>query len=200
MPEVLVIYGSPRRKGNTARLAAEAAEGARGAGARVSEVSLRDLEMSPCLEIYGCKQSGRCVIDDDFQGLYDQLLACQGLILASPIMFYTVSAHTKIMMDRCQSLWVKKHWLEKASFGPGEPRRLGLFISVGATTGKKLFDGALLTVKYFMEPLDMELSRSLCYRGLDAAGEVEEHPGYLEEAREAGAELVRSLEERGLTG
>jgi multimeric flavodoxin WrbA len=197
MADILVIYGSPRRRGNTARLAVQAAEGARRAGARVSEVVLRDLDMSPCLEIYGCKKDGRCVIDDDFQGLYDQLLACQGLILASPIMFYTVSAHTKILMDRCQSLWVKKYWLQGAQFGQWEPKRLGLFISVGATRGKRLFEGALLTVKYFMDPLDMKLFKSLLYRGLDAAGEVEDHPDYLAEARRAGAELARALEEGG---
>ena len=85
------------------------------AGADVGEIVLRDLKMSPCLEIYGCKKTGRCVIRDDFQAVYDQLLACDGIMLASPIMFYTVSAHTKILMDRCQSLWVKKVLGRKAA-------------------------------------------------------------------------------------
>jgi multimeric flavodoxin WrbA len=192
--KVLAIYGSPRRKGNTAVLLDHAVQGALEAGAEVEKIYLRDLKMSPCLEIYGCKETGRCVIQDDFQKIHDQLLSCQGLILASPIFFYALSAHTKILMDRCQSLWVKKYWIDKVQYGQWEPKRKGLFISVGATKGKKLFDGALLTVKYFFDVLDMELWEALLYRGLDFEGDVLKQPEHLEEAREAGKNLVLALQ------
>jgi multimeric flavodoxin WrbA len=195
MPRILAIYGSPRREGNTAALLKQAAAGARSAGAQVDEVVLRDLAMSPCLAIYGCEKDGRCVIDDDFQGVYDQLLACDGLMLASPIFFYTVSAHAKILMDRCQSLWVKKYWIEKTPFGPRELPKKGLFISVGATRGKQLFDGALTSVRYFFDVLDMELWDSLLLRGLDLADEVRARPEYLDRARDAGRRLAEALGE-----
>ena len=109
MLKILAIYGSPRRNGNTAVLLQKAVQGAKEAGAKVEEVVLRDLKMSPCLEIYGYKKDGRCVIKDDFQNVYDQILSCEGLMLASPIFFYTVSAYTKILMDSSQSFWVKKN-------------------------------------------------------------------------------------------
>jgi hypothetical protein len=64
---------------------------------------------------------------------------------------------------------------------------------VGATKGKKLFDGALLTVKYFFDVLDMELWKALLYRGLDFEGDVLKHPEYLKEANEAGKELAVAL-------
>jgi multimeric flavodoxin WrbA len=194
MANMLAIYGSPRRKGNTAALLKKAVEGAVEAGAEVEEIVLRDLKMSPCLEIYGCKKNGRCVIQDDFQGVYDKVVACQGLILASPIFFYTVSAHTKTLMDRFQSLWVKKYWIDTIPFGKRECTKKGLFISVGATKGKRLFEGTLLTVRYFFEVLDMELWRSLLYRGLDFEGDVLKYPAYLEEAYNAGLELAQALE------
>lgn len=197
MHKILAIYGSPRRKGNTTLLLQKAVEGAREDGAEVEEVVLRDLKMSPCLEIYGCKKDGRCVIKDDFQTVYDQILSCQGLILASPIFFYTVSAHTKILMDRCQSFWVKKYWIDKRPFGKFEPKRKGLFISVGATKGKKLFDGVRLTIRYFYETFDAELWRSLLYRGLDFEGDVLEYPEHLEEAYQSGRELVQAVKEMG---
>ncbi|MBI4962954.1 MAG: flavodoxin family protein [Desulfomonile tiedjei] len=190
---VVAIYGSPRRRGNTSLLLEQAVRGARDAGAIVEEVVLRDLKISPCLEIYGCKESGRCVIRDDFQKVYDQLLACHGLILASPIFFYTVSAQTKILMDRCQSLWVKKYWIEKRLSEKSAPKRKGMFISVGATKGSRLFEGALLTVKYFLDPLDMELWQALLYRGLDFEGDVLQHPEYLEQARQTGRNLCEEI-------
>ena len=193
MTTILAIYGSPRRKGNTSLLLKEAVKGAREAGAAVEEIVLRDLKMSPCLEIYGCRKTGRCVIKDDFQPLYDKLLACRGVILASPVFFYTVSALTKIMMDRCQSLWVKRYWIEKTPFGKKDYLRKGLFISVGATKGKRLFEGVLLTVRYFFDALDAELWKALLYRSLDFEGDVIKHPDYLQEAYRAGGELVRFL-------
>ncbi len=194
MPKILAIYGSPRRCGNTSKLLARAVAGAKSAGAEVEEIVLRDLKMSPCLEIYGCKKDGRCVIQDDFQRIYDLLLACDGLMLASPIFFYTVSAHTKILMDRCQSLWVKKYWLEKQALAETRiHRKKGLFISVGATSGKKLFEGTLLTVRYFFDALDADLWRTLLYRGLDGEKEVLARPECLDEAFDAGIELHAAL-------
>lgn len=193
MAQILAIYGSPRRQGNTATLLKRAVSGAVDAGAEVNEIILRDLKMSPCLEIYGCKKEGKCVIKDDFQNVIDQILSAQGLMLASPIFFYTVSAHTKILMDRCQSLWVKKYWIDKVPYGQWTPIRKGLFISAGATKGKKLFDGTLLTVKYFFDVLDMELWRSLLYRSLDFEDDVLKHPEYLEEAYQAGKEFAQAL-------
>jgi len=170
-----------------------AVQGAVDAGVQVEKVILRDLEMSPCLEIYGCKETGRCVINDDFQQVYDQLMVCDGLMLASPIFFYSVSAITKILIDRCQSLWVKKYWIDRVPHGQREPKRKGLFIAVGATKGKRLFDGTLLTVRYFFDVLDMELWKTLLYRGLDFEGDVLKHPKYLQEAYEAGKGLALAL-------
>ena len=190
MPKIVAIYGSPRRKGNTSALLKEAVQGAREAGAEVREFVLRDLRMSPCLEIYQCKNTGRCAIQDDFQTLHDEMLAADGMILASPIFFYTVSAHTKILMDRCQSCWVKKYWIDQTPFGKRPLKRQGLFISVGATRGKRLFDGALLTVRYFFDALDMSLWGTLLYRGLDFESDLLKHPEYLEAARQKGREFA----------
>ncbi|MEJ2166610.1 MAG: flavodoxin family protein [Desulfobacterales bacterium] len=192
-PRIVAVYGSPRRKGNTATLLKKAVGGANDAGARVEEIVLRDLKMSPCLEIYGCSKAGECKLKDDFQTARDKIMACQGLMLATPVFFYTVSAHTKILMDRFQSLWVKKHWIEQTPRDQKTTCRKALFISAGATNGKKLFDGILLSLKYFFEVIDMELWRALLYRGLDFEGDVLKFPHYLDEAYQAGKEFAEIL-------
>jgi multimeric flavodoxin WrbA len=193
MGDILAIYGSPRREGNSSLLLRSAVEGALATGVPVREIYLRDLKMSPCMETYGCKKDGRCVIQDDFQAVYDLLLTCDGLMLASPVFFYGLSGHAKILIDRCQSLWVKKYLIDSATPKPPEPPRKGLFISVGATKGPKLFDGVLLTVRYFLEALDMKLWRSLLYRRLDLEGDVLRYPEYLEEARQAGRDFALAV-------
>jgi hypothetical protein len=64
---------------------------------------------------------------------------------------------------------------------------------VGATKGKKLFDGVLLTVKYFFDVLDMEVWDSLLYRGLDFEDDVLAHPEYLKQAYETGKKFAKAL-------
>jgi multimeric flavodoxin WrbA len=190
---IVALYGSPRRRGNTATLLRQAVAGARDAGAQVEEIVLRDLKMSACLEIYSCKQDGECRIRDDFQRVREAVLACAGLMLASPIFYYAVSAHTKILMDRFHSLWVKRVWVDSGRVPAPDARRKGLFISAGATRGKRLFDGALLSVRYFFDTLDMDLWRALLYRGLEDEGETQTHPDYLNEAYQSGRELAEVL-------
>ena len=188
-PNILAVYGSPRKGGNTDLLLRQAVAGARGAGAHVEEIFLRDLTISPCVEDYGCLEDGRCVIQDDFQGLYDRLSSCRGIMLASPVFFCAVTAHTKILMDRCQSFWVRKNILGRSPEKDSGSGRKGLFISVAARKSKRNFDGALLSVRHFYDALDIELWKSLLFTGVDQAGEILSHSGSLEECRAAGEQL-----------
>ncbi|MGB3210547.1 MAG: flavodoxin family protein [Desulforhopalus sp.] len=193
MVKIIAIYGSPRRDGNSSALLKQAVAGARQEGAQVEEVFLRDYKISPCLEIYACIKNGECAIRDDFPEILAKVEASTGIMLASPIFFYSVSAHTKIFMDRCQSLWVRKYWIENQVFGKSPETRKGLFISVGATSGKKLFDGAILTVKYFFDVLSAGLWKTVLCRGVDRKGEIENRNDYLQESFEAGRELAKTL-------
>jgi len=187
--KVLGIYGSPRKGGNTDLLLKEFLRGCREAGAEVEEVFLRNLKISPCLEIYACRQDGKCPIHDDMQPLYGKLAEADAVALASPIFFYAVSAHVKAVIDRCQAMWAKKYLL-KQPIAPGKPHRKGVLLAVGGSKGGKIFDGPLLTMKYFFDALDITFYRSLLFKEIDAKGEILEHPTALAEAYALGKELV----------
>ena len=187
--KVLGIYGSPRRGGNTEILLQEMLRGCREAGAEVEEVFLRELKITPCLEIYACRKDGKCPIQDDMQALYPKLVAADVLALASPIFFYSVSAQLKAVIDRCQAMWAKKYLL-KQPIAPDKPNRRGVFLSVGGSRGTKVFDGALMTMKYFFDALDVSAHRSLLYAQVDDRGAIRQHPTALAEAYALGKELV----------
>jgi len=168
--KVLGIMGSPRRRSNTELLLDRALEGAAEAGAEVEKVPVSNLKISPCLEIYACLKDGNCAIMDDMQLLYEKLVEADHVILASPIFFYGISSQAKAIIDRCQALWVRTHLLNK---GKDDARvRRGAFISVGATKGKRLFDGAVLTVKYFFDAIGVKYSGDLLVRGVDNKGQT----------------------------
>ena len=187
--KVLGIMGSPRRQSNTEILLDKALEGAGEAGAEVEKVLVSKLKIAPCLEIYACFKDGNCAIKDDMQSLYRKLLEADHIILASPIFFYGVTSQAKAVIDRCQALWARRHVL---GMGKEDKRlRRGAFISVGATRGEKLFDGAVLTVKYFFDAIGVKYFGDLLVRGIDNRGQIKEDPAALDDAFRLGQELVR---------
>jgi multimeric flavodoxin WrbA len=186
--KVLGIMGSPRRQSNTEILLDKALEGAREAGAEVEKVLVSKLRISPCLEIYACFKDGNCSIKDDMQTLYDKLLEADHIVFASPIFFYGITSQAKAVVDRCQALWARRHVL---GMGEEDKRvRRGVFISVGATRGTKLFDGAVLTVKYFFDAVGVKYSGDLLIRGIDNKAQIKEHLTALEDVFRLGQELV----------
>ena len=113
MIQVLGLLGSARTGGNTEVLLTNVAEGIKSAGAVIEIVKLSKLEIKPCLNCGGCDSEGICIQKDDMQNLFEKLLTYDIILLASPIYFMGVSAWTKAMIDRCQSLWVRKYKLDK---------------------------------------------------------------------------------------
>jgi len=186
--KVLGIMGSPRIKGNTDLLLDEALKGAESQGAGVEKIIVDRLKIAPCREYYGCNRDGNCVIRDDMDDIYPKLLEADVVIVASPMFFYGITAQAKALIDRSQALWARKHVLHQDP--PGSNRK-GAFIAVGATRGKELFTGSILTVKYFFGTIGVKYVEELLIRGIDKKGEIKEHPTALKDAFELGKRLAQ---------
>ncbi len=104
--KIMVVIGSPRRKGNSATLAKRVVEGAREAGAKVESFFLQAMDIRACTACDACrtKLKKACIIKDDMQKLYAKMKAADGIVIASPIYWFTVSAQTKLFMDRWYAL------------------------------------------------------------------------------------------------
>ena len=191
--KVLGIYGSPRKGGNTELLLEEALKGAEMEGAEVERLRLTDFDIMPCKECLACYQDGNCILLDDMSKVYPKLLDADIIILASPIFFYGVTAWAKGLIDRCQALWARKYQLKDPSLGAEGKKRKGFFISAGGTKGQKVFEGAILTAKYFFNVLNAEYAGEVVIREVDTKGEILHHPEALQQAFEAGRKLVSDL-------
>ena len=67
--------------------------------------TVRDKSISPCTHCGECVENpGKCSIDDDMNEIYEALRQADGIIMASPIHFGSISAQLKAVMDRCQAL------------------------------------------------------------------------------------------------
>jgi multimeric flavodoxin WrbA len=102
----MIVIGSPRRKGNSAVLARQVANGATTAGAQVESFFLHAMDIKPCTACDACRRKLKkdCVIRDDMKILYPKMKAADAIVIASPIYWFTVSAQTKIFMDRWYAL------------------------------------------------------------------------------------------------
>jgi multimeric flavodoxin WrbA len=196
--KVLGIYGSPRRKGNSDILLDKALEGVKSSGAEVTTIYARELKMSGCLECGGCDKTGKCVVKDDMQNVYPLLESADVIILSASIFFYGVPAQAKALIDRCQALWRKRMLTKTKEQRMTYDSGRGYLIIVGATSGKSLFDGAVLTTRYFYDALDMSYEDSMFVRKVDKKGAILEHPEFLDEAFQFGVGIVKNEQKEGV--
>lgn len=101
---ILILKGSPREHGNSSVLAAEVERGAREAGAEVESVFLHRLDIRPCDACETCQETGMCVLKDDMQKVYPLLERADAIVIASPVYWFTLSAQTKLCIDRWYAL------------------------------------------------------------------------------------------------
>jgi multimeric flavodoxin WrbA len=99
--KILGINGSPRgSKSQTLLLVEAVLDGAKAFGADVELVDVCKLKIDYCNACGVCYAKGRCVHKDDFEGLYQKILDCDGLVLGSPDYFRSVTAQMKTLIDR----------------------------------------------------------------------------------------------------
>ena len=65
--KVIGLLGSPLPEGNTARLLAQAMQGARDAGCEVELIPVTSLDFQGCQEKFFCRDHETCILDDDMQ-------------------------------------------------------------------------------------------------------------------------------------
>jgi multimeric flavodoxin WrbA len=189
--KVLGIYGSPRPGGNSDLLLDRALQGAESAGGEIGRLYARDLSISGCRECGGCDQTGKCVIPDQMENIYDRLWEAERVLLSAPVFFYGLPSQAKALIDRCQALWSKRRLEKSPEQRKDYSHGRGYLIAVGATKGKNLFEGIELTAKYFFDALDKSYQGGLFFRAVEGKGSIKEHPTALQEAYELGAKAVQ---------
>lgn len=179
---VLILLGSPRKNGNSSGLAQAIQKGAATAGAAVENVYLNGLHIRPCQACYTCQKPDAkgCRIEDDMQTLYPKLIQADAWVIASPVYWFTVSAQTKLFMDRCFAL-ISDH---RPSLMAG--KKIGVAMSYGDVDC--FSSGCVNALRTFQD--------AYRYVGADIVGMVHgsaENPGDIK----ADAELMQAAEQLG---
>lgn len=100
--KIVILNGSPRKKGNTAALTAAFTKGAESAGNMVTEFFLGSMNIHGCK---GCFGGGKnpdspCVQKDDMEKIYPVYREADVVVLVSPLYYWTISGQLKSAFDR----------------------------------------------------------------------------------------------------
>lgn len=188
--KVLGLAGSPRRHGNTELLLDQVLAGAASHGAITEKVDLCSLKIDPCDSCESCYDTGRCVVQDDYQLLFPKLIKAERIVLASPIFFLGVSAQAKAFIDRCQCFWARKYVLKDALPATDSGVRRKGYLVATAGGHKTSFQCAAGSLRACLDTLDAEYGGELCFGGVDEKGAILKHPTALEEALALGKTLA----------
>jgi multimeric flavodoxin WrbA len=187
MSNILIVNGSPRKKGNSATLAQQVATGAVAVGAQVETVFLHGMDIAPCNACDACLQTAdpACVIDDDMQALYLKLLEADAIVLASPIYWFTISAQTKLFMDRCYAF-------EGSGENPLKDKRYAIVLAYGDSD--PFNSGAVNALRTFQDGLayiGAEIAGTV-YGSASKPGEIAQNEELMEKAYQLGQQLGSS--------
>jgi len=183
--KVLVILGSPRKKGNSAILADQITKGAKSAKAKVETIYLQEKNIAPCKACFTCqkKDSKGCSIQDDMQDLYPKLIEADAWVIASPVYWFSMSAQTKIFMDRCFALPAYQS-------DPFKGKRIAIAMTYG---GEDPFDsGCVNALRTFQDAFGyIEATLvGMVYGSAMDAGKIKLNEKVMQEAIDLGKKLV----------
>ena len=180
--KILAIVGSLRLNGNTNFLVDQALDEAAKLGAETEKIVISQHTVNPCLGHDNCASLESCSQKDDAGWILDRFREADGVILASPVYYYNVSAQMKAFIDR--NYFIYKH---DQKYGA---RAVGIII-VAEQIG---IEDTLYTLRQFIADFNVEENKVFITSGYaNRTGEVKDNLPLVEEARELGRKMAASL-------
>ena len=125
--KIIALQGSPRKKGNTAKVLGWMEEEIKSSGYEIEIIYLNSKNIHGCLACAKCKDVSDkigCVQKDDGIEILEKMVSAELVIFASPLYFWGVTAQLKAIIDRTYSLYVNYHQPDHSSLVQGQRQAL----------------------------------------------------------------------------
>lgn len=185
MPKKLaVLLGSPRKDGNSERLAAALSKGASEAGYSVETIRLYGMKLTGCIDCRRCWTSGsHCFLKDDMQEVYAALDDADVIAFATPLYFYSWSTYIKPAWDRLVTYYMPNSKVDMKG-------RRAVLLATAADTDDECFDGLKKSFQLACNFCQWNVASEICAGGIQGAGEIaEKGREWLMRAEELGKSL-----------
>jgi len=139
-----ILMGSPRKNGNTAKLLGPFIEELELEDVDYDVIWLYDKKINPCTACQECQNSHNsfgCPQKDDVQEIFNKILACDVIILATPIYSWYCTAPMKALLDRLV-YGMNKYYGEEKGASLWEGKKIAIIASCGYSPekGTNLFE------------------------------------------------------------
>lgn len=98
---LLIINGSPRKKGLISQMLRIFHEQAIASGIEVTEVYANDLQIKPCMGCMVCRTKNACVLpEDDAQRVLALIQQADAIVIGAPCYWGNIPGQLKLLFDR----------------------------------------------------------------------------------------------------
>lgn len=193
--KVLGVVGSQRKRGNTSSLVQEALKPLEREGFEAELLFLSEYEIKSCRGCEECKETLKCVLNDDMQKIYPLMLEADAVILGSPTYFYNVSADMKVFLDRCYCFEVFAEDDRSVWVGINEiiDMKYAVVISVCEQHREEDMGYTPQAMSRSLEALGYRVVDTVKAFGFFKAGEVLRDEEVMKKARRAGEKLYKTI-------
>jgi multimeric flavodoxin WrbA len=184
--KVVAIGGSPRLDGSSNYLIDQVLNELASCGIETEKIVLNQYKINPCQAHENCHELPKCLQQDDAPWILEKFSQADGVIIASPVYFGTISAQVKTFMDRSFFLFTHDIEMKAKCFG------------LIAIAGRRGFDEALEELRKFTGPPGTSRVKVLTLKG-SAGGpdkHVKDNPELVKQAREMGKQMAKVLMDR----
>lgn len=98
--EIVILKGSPNKKGSSDMLAENFIRGAEENGHHIKTIDASRVEVSPCTGCVTCGYNGPCAQKDDMEQIRSVILGADMVVFVTPLYYYGMSAQLKTLIDR----------------------------------------------------------------------------------------------------
>lgn len=99
--KLLIINGSPRKKGLISQMLRIFHEQAIATGIEVTEVYANDLQIKPCMGCMACRSKRHCVLpEDDAQRVLTLIEQADAIVIGAPCYWGNIPGQLKLLFDR----------------------------------------------------------------------------------------------------
>ena len=167
--KVVVITGSPRKKGNTFAMTETFIRAAEEKGHTVTRFDAAMMDVGGCCACETCYQIGKaCSFDDGFNTIAPAVLEADAVVFAMPVYWYSLPAQIKSVLDKMYAFCVAGKEIE------GKECAL---IACCEEEDLSVFDGVRIPVERSAALLKWHMAGEVLIPGVLNAGDIEKTDG-----------------------
>ena len=178
MSKIVVLTGSPRKNGNSNRMAEAFCEEARKLGHEVARIDTTAVKIGGCRACDACYKNGQpCVFEKEYTPIAEAVEAADGIVLAFPLYWYAIPAQIKSVID---------HWYSFCMAGKDFAGKKAALITCCDEAEIEVLDGVKFAFEMTMKLMHADIVGEVLVPGVGGVGDIDQTDG-IRRARELAA-------------